>query len=58
MFEMLEGENVIKSSERKIIQAALELQEKNAKNVMTKIEDVYMLDINTKLDDVILKEIY
>jgi len=46
MFEMLETENVIKSSERKIIQAALDLQEKNAKDVMTKIEEVYMLDIN------------
>ena len=30
MFEMLEMDNVIKSSERKIIQAALDLQEKNA----------------------------
>jgi metal transporter CNNM len=47
MFEMLEVENVIKSSERKIIQAALDLQEKTAREVMTPIEDVYMLDINT-----------
>jgi CBS domain containing-hemolysin-like protein len=30
MFEMLESENVIKSAERKIITAALELQEKTA----------------------------
>jgi hypothetical protein len=30
MFEMLEAEHVIKGSERKIIQAALELQEKTA----------------------------
>lgn len=50
MFEMLEADNVIKSSERKIINAALELQEKTAFDVMTKIEDVYMLEINTKLD--------
>lgn len=55
---MLEIENVIKSSERKIIQAALDLQEKTAKEVMTKIEDVYMLDINTHLDHKILREIY
>mmetsp|Transcript_24166 Transcript_24166/g.37134 ORF Transcript_24166/g.37134 Transcript_24166/m.37134 type:complete len:217 (+) Transcript_24166:324-974(+) len=58
MFEMLETENVIKSSERKIIQAALDLQEKAAKDVMTRIEDVYMLDINTHLDHRILREIY
>lgn len=58
MFEMLENENVIKSTERKIIQAALDLQEKTAIEVMTKIEDVYMLDINTYLNHKILREIY
>ena len=58
MFEMLEIENVIKSSERKIIQAALDLQEKTAREVMTKIDDVYMLEINTYLDHRILREIY
>lgn len=58
MFEMLEIENVIKSSERKIIQAALDLQEKSAADVMTKIEEVYMLDINTQLDHRTLREIY
>lgn len=55
---MLEIENVIKSSERKIIQAALDLQEKTTKEVMTKIEDVYMLEINTYLDHRVLREIY
>jgi len=58
MFEMLEVENVIKSSERKIIQAALELQEKTTFEVMTPIEDVYMLEINTPLDHKMLREIY
>lgn len=58
MFEMLEVENVIKSSERKIIQAALELQEKTAKQVMTPIDEVYMLEINTQLDHKIMREIY
>ena len=47
MFEVLEVENVIKKSERKIIQAALDLQERSAADVMTDIEKVYMLDINT-----------
>lgn len=55
---MLEVENVIKSSERKIIQAALELQEKTAIEVMTAIDDVYMLEINTPLDHRMLREIY
>jgi metal transporter CNNM len=58
MFEMLEGENVIKSSERKIIQAALDLQEKTAAQVMTPIENVYMLEIHTILDHKTLHEIY
>lgn len=58
MFEMLESEHVIKSSERKIIQAALELQEKTTAEVMTPIEEVYMLDINTHLDHKMLREIY
>jgi metal transporter CNNM len=58
MFEMLESENVIKSAERKIITAALELQEKTAEQVMTKIDDVYMLEINTLLGHKTLREIY
>jgi metal transporter CNNM len=58
MFEMLETENVIKSSERKIIQAALELQEKTAMEVMTPIDEVYMLEINTQLNHAMLREIY
>ena len=58
MFEMLEKDNIIKSSERKIISAALELQEKTAGEVMTKINDVYMLEINTQLDHNMLREIY
>lgn len=58
MFEMLESENIIKSAERKIITAALELQEKTAEQVMTKIEDVYMLEINTLLGHKTLREIY
>lgn len=58
MFEQLEVDQVIKSQERKIIQAALELQEKTAKEVMTPIETVYMLDINTQFDHRRLREIY
>ena len=58
MFVMLEQENIINSGERKIVQAALELQDKSANFVMTKMEDAYMLEINTKLDHNTLREIY
>jgi len=58
MFEMLESENVIKSAERKIITAALELQEKTAEQVMTKIDEVYMLEINTLLDHKTLRVLH
>lgn len=44
--------------ERKIMQAALELEKKTAKDIMTKIKDVYMLEINKKLDQTTLREIY
>lgn len=44
--------------ERKIMQAALDLEKKTATDIMTKIEDVYMLDINTKLDQTTLREVY
>jgi len=58
MFEQLEASNVIKANERKIIQGALDLQEKTARQIMTEIEKVYMLEINTKLSAEILREIY
>lgn len=58
MFEMLEQHKVIKSSERKIIQAALDLEQKTAGEIMTSIENVYMLDINKPIDHVLLREIY
>lgn len=44
--------------ERKIMQAALDLEKKTAADIMTKIDDVYMLDINTKLDQKTLREVY
>ena len=36
----------------------MELQEKTAEQVMTPIDNVYMLDINTVLDHKMLREIY
>ena len=58
MFEMLEVENIINTQEKRIVQAALSLQEKNAEQVMTGIEHVYMLDINTELNHKTLRDIY
>lgn len=40
------------------MQAALDLEKKTAADVMTKIDDVYMLDINTKLEKETLQEVY
>ena len=41
---------VLRRGERQIMQAALDLEKKTAKSIMTKIEDAFMLEINTKLD--------
>jgi metal transporter CNNM len=57
-FQQLEEQGVFNQDERKIMQAALDLEKKTAANIMTKIEDVYMLDINTKLDQNTLREVY
>jgi metal transporter CNNM len=54
----LEGLNVIKANERKIISGALDLQEKKVEDIMTPIDKVFMLDINTKLDFAMMKNIY
>jgi metal transporter CNNM len=40
------------------MQAALDLEHKMVKSVMTPIEKVYMLEINTKIDSTSMREIY
>lgn len=57
-FAQLEEQGVFNQDERKIMQAALDLEKKTAADIMTKIEDVYMLDINTKLEQKTLREVY
>ncbi|CAC5420325.1 CNNM [Mytilus coruscus] len=42
--------NELKNDEVNIIAGALELTKKSVTDVMTKIEDVFMIDINSKLD--------
>lgn len=47
---MTTGFNDLEKDEVNIISGALELRKKTVSNVMTKIEDVYMLDYNAILD--------
>ena len=58
MFEQLEENKVIRAEERRIIQGALDLQEKCIGNIMTPLEKVFMLEISTKLDFETLKKVY
>lgn len=58
LFEMYEKEKLLDPSERKILSAALELQEKSAVFVMTPLEKTFMLDINLVVDRELLRHIY
>ncbi|CDW89146.1 UNKNOWN [Stylonychia lemnae] len=58
LFEMYEKEKLLDPSERKILSAALELQEKTAESVMTNLEETFMLDIDSILDKDLLRHIY
>lgn len=55
LFEMYERENLLQPSERKILTAALELHEKKAKNVMTPLDQTFMLDIDSVITKDLLK---
>lgn len=57
-FKQMEEEGIFKKEERKIMQAALDLEHKAVKSVMTPINKVYMLEINTKIDAQSMREIY
>ena len=57
-FKLQEQGGSVKASERKILTAALELGRKNVESVMTPFDDVYMLELNTRVTRTILKEIY
>jgi CBS domain containing-hemolysin-like protein len=58
MFEIYEKEKKLNSDERKILQAALELNSKTLKEVMTPIDKVFMLDIKSNLDEALRRKIY
>lgn len=54
---MTTGYNDLEKDEVNIIAGALELRKKTVADVMTKIEDVYMLDYNAILDFETVSEI-
>lgn len=58
LFEMYEKDKLLHPDERKLLIAALEIQDKKAKCIMTPINKIYMLDINTKLTEDKIHEIY
>jgi metal transporter CNNM len=58
MFKMYEKQNQINEEELKLMTSALDFQKKEAKDVMTPIEKIYKLDINQRLDQDLLNEIY
>ncbi|KAL8578665.1 hypothetical protein ACOMHN_007123 [Nucella lapillus] len=54
---MTADHNVLQNEEANIISGALQLANKQVEDVMTKIEDVYMLNMNTVLDFEMMSEI-
>ena len=58
LFEMYEKDHLLNPEERKILSAALELRDKSAGEVMTPLDETFMLDINAKLSEELLHEIY
>lgn len=58
LFQIYEQDKLLDPSERKILSAALELQDKIASSVMTPLENCYMLEINSVLDRDQLRQIY
>ena len=55
---MQQSAGEISLDEKKILTATLELNRKTVKEVMTPIQEVFMLDINTVIDRQAMKEIY
>jgi metal transporter CNNM len=55
LFEMYEKDNLLNPTERRMLSAALELQDRTVSSVMTPLERAYMLDINTNLDNSLLR---
>jgi len=58
LFEMYEKDKLLDPDERKLMTAALEIQDKKAKTIMTSMNKIYMLEINTKLTEKKIHEIY
>ena len=50
VFQVTDGQNDLKTEEQNIICGALELHRKTVKEVMTPLDDVFMLDIGSFLN--------
>mmetsp|Transcript_22001 Transcript_22001/g.39570 ORF Transcript_22001/g.39570 Transcript_22001/m.39570 type:complete len:524 (-) Transcript_22001:1762-3333(-) len=53
-----EGETGISSGETKLMKAAMEFTTAMVQDIMTAIEDVYMLEVDTRLDDEVMTAIW
>ena len=51
------AEDTLTTKEVQIVQAVLEIRDKTVEQIMTKLDDVYMLPLDYKLDEKGLKEI-
>ena len=50
LFIQYESEKVLRPFERKVLSAALDIENKTAEMIMTPLEKCFMLDINSHLD--------
>jgi metal transporter CNNM len=58
LFELYEKEQLLDPQERKMLTAALELNEKKTFEVMTPLDQAFMLDIDSPVDKELLRTIY
>lgn len=58
MFETYERDKLLDATERKILSAALEWQDKTAKEVMNPLEKCFTLNVEAVLDKDLLRQIY
>ena len=58
LFESYSRQNILRSSESKILIAALDLKNRSVARAMTPLTQIFMLDINQNLDENLKKIIY
>ena len=55
---MMEEDGLLRKDETAIMKAALKLQEVIVEDIYTPLDDVYMLEINQKIDNALMRDIY